>query len=300
MHTDIKTNNRLIASLPESWRAYAYLARLDRPVGVWLLLLPGWCAIALASGGFWGMGAHGWGVFALFGAGALIMRSAGCVINDLWDRDLDQKVERTRARPLAAGDLSFREGLVFLLALLMAGFIILMQMNAVTIALGFASLPLIVLYPLMKRWTWWPQAFLGLVFNFSALMGWSAVTASLAAPAIFLYIGCFFWTLGYDTIYAHQDKEDDALAGIRSTALKFGSRSKIWVSGFYGTAWLCIVLSGLTSSAGGAFYLGLVAAAGHLIWQLRRWNIDDQTGTLRIFKSNRDFGLFILLACLAG
>jgi 4-hydroxybenzoate polyprenyltransferase len=300
MHTDIKTNNRLIAAMPESWRAYAYLARLDRPVGIWLLLLPGWCAIALASGGFSGLGVQGWVLFALFGAGAAIMRSAGCVINDLWDRDLDRKVERTRGRPLAAGDLSFREGLGFLMALLLAGFLILMQMNAVTIALGFASLPLIVLYPLMKRWTWWPQAFLGLVFNFSALMGWSAVTASLAAPVALLYIGCFFWTLGYDTIYAHQDKEDDALAGIRSTALKFGSRSKVWVSGFYGASGLCIALSGLAASAGAGFYLALGCAAIYAFRKIRIWDIDDQAETLGVFKSNRDIGLLVLLACFAG
>ncbi len=292
MHTDIKPDGWFISIVPIFLRPYAVLARLDRPVGIWLLLLPGWWAIMLASGGVLRMNGQDWKIFVLFGVGAAVMRAAGCVVNDLWDRELDQKVERTRLRPLASGAASVRQAFLFLLILLVAGFLILLQMNFFTILLGFISLPLIVAYPLMKRVTWWPQAFLGLTFNFSALMGWSAVTGTIELPALLLYAGGIFWTLGYDTIYAQQDKEDDALAGIKSTALKFGARSKNYVAGFFAAAWILIF-------AASGFNLFLCIPATHLVWQMKTWNTEDAASALRMFRSNRDFGILVLLALAA-
>ena len=297
-HTDIKPD-QWTQKLPAGIRPYAVLARIDRPIGIWLLLLPGWWAIMLAAGGAWVMNARDWGIFALFGLGAVIMRAAGCIINDLWDRGLDVQVERTRARPLASGEISPQRAFVFLGVLLCGGLLILLQMNFITILLGILSLPLIVLYPLMKRWTWWPQAFLGLTFNFGALMGWSAITGSVGLPALFLYMGGIFWTLGYDTVYAHQDKEDDALAGIKSTALKFGDASKKYVTGFYAASWVFIALSALM--AGGILSaVFLLPAGAHLLMQIQKWNVNDPASSLQIFKSNRSFGLLVLAGLALG
>jgi 4-hydroxybenzoate polyprenyltransferase len=299
--TDIKLNG-WVQKMPEAWRPYIVLARMDRPVGVWLLLLPGLWAIALASGGAAGLGLSGLWFMALFFVGAVAMRSAGCVINDLWDRDLDAKVERTASRPLASGALKARQALVFLAGLLLIGLMVLLQMNSVTIILGLASLPLVVAYPFMKRVTYWPQAFLGLTFNFGALMGWAAVSGDLSVSAFCLYLGGLFWTLGYDTIYAHQDKDDDALIGVRSTALKLGVRSKAWVAVFYVIALKLFVLALLmaTSSMFGAVValVGGLAMGAHMFWQLQSWDMNDQESCLRAFKSNRDFGLIVLVVML--
>ena len=256
------------------------------------------------------MGTQSWLIFALFGVGAVIMRSAGCVINDLWDRKLDQKVERTRTRPLAAGDVSPLAALMFLIMLLLGGLVILLQMNPLTIALGFAVLPLIVVYPLMKRITWWPQAFLGLTFNFGALMGWSAVTADLSITPVILYMACILWTLGYDTIYAHQDKEDDALAGIKSTALLFKEHPKRPVIVFYMFHFLLLascVLLAIGHVSFDAFwsaallednyaFIGLYLGALHLGRQMSLWFPEDQESSLRIFKSNHWYGIIVLIA----
>jgi 4-hydroxybenzoate polyprenyltransferase len=291
--TDIKLDG-WVQKVPERWRPYMLLARMDRPVGVWLLLLPGLWSIALASGGVMGLGLHGLWLMALFLIGAVAMRSAGCVINDLWDRDLDAQVERTASRPFASGALKARQALVFLFGLLLVGLMVLLQMNSTTIVLGLASLPLIVAY--------WPQAFLGLTFNFGALMGWSAVNGDLSAAAFCLYFGGLFWTLGYDTIYAHQDKDDDALIGVRSTALKLGAMSKAWVAVFYVIALKLFVLALLmsTSSMTGAAValMGALAMGAHMFWQLKSWDMDDQDSCLRAFKSNRNFGLIVLIVML--
>lgn len=298
-HTDIKSDhwiNRLIERLPKGLRPYVYLMRLDRPVGVWLLLLPSWWGIVLAAGGLGGMDAQRWGVFALFGLGAVIMRGAGCVMNDVWDRELDAKVTRTRTRPLAAGDLSVAQALRFLLMLLLAGLFILLQFNMLTIALGFLVLPLIALYPLMKRITFWPQAFLGVVFNFGVLMGWSAVSGEITLLTLGLYVSGILWTLGYDTVYAHQDKEDDALAGIKSTALKFGDKAHKWVSLFYvlSFAALATVYDDLTTKE--YLNLCLIPAGLHFFWQLKTWNVKSPQSSLNIFKSNTLYGALVLIA----
>jgi 4-hydroxybenzoate polyprenyltransferase len=283
-----------IEHLPERLRPYAVLARWDRPIGSWLLLLPGWWALALAPGGpdLW--------LVALFALGAVAMRGAGCVINDLIDRDLDARVERTRQRPLASGRLGVPQALAFLALQSLVGLLVLLAFNRFAIGLALASLPLIVIYPLMKRITWWPQAFLGITFNWGALVGWAAATGELAAPALLLYAAGFFWTLGYDTIYAHQDKTDDALIGIRSTARRLGAATPRWLWGFYGVTLALLAAAGWSATLGPGFYLLLLAVAGHFAWQIRTLELDDPRSCLRRFRSNRDLGLLVCLAILAG
>ncbi|PZQ48268.1 MAG: 4-hydroxybenzoate octaprenyltransferase [Micavibrio aeruginosavorus] len=296
--TDIRFD--LVSRLPYSWQPYALLMRLDRPIGWWLLLLPGWWAIMLAGDGFNGLGWYEWYLMILFFLGAIVMRGAGCIVNDLWDRDLDAQVERTRARPLASGAVKPWQAITFLFFLLFFGLLLLVQMPAVTIWLGIFSLVLIGVYPYMKRITWWPQAFLGITFNFGALMGWAATTGRVEIETLLLYVGAFFWTLGYDTIYAHQDKADDQLVGIKSTALLFGERSKKWVGGFYAVAWVSIGLAAYLADAS-ILSLGFLILPGvHLLLQVLLWNPDDPASSLRWFKSNRDCGLLFFLCFLCA
>jgi 4-hydroxybenzoate polyprenyltransferase len=288
--------------LPKPLRPYARLARLERPIGWWLLLLPGWWAVILAQvpqGGLPDIGA-----LALFLAGAILMRGAGCTFNDIVDRRLDAAVERTRLRPIASGQVATGQAVAFLGAQLIAALLILLQFNPLTIALGAASLALVAIYPFMKRITHWPQLFLGLAFNWGALLGWAAIGGSLPAAAIALYVGGIFWTLAYDTIYAHQDKEDDILIGVKSTALKLGSATRQWLVFFFAAALAMIALAGWLAGAGPAFLAGVVAAAVHAGWQVRHLDTDDPGNCLAVFRSNRDFGLLILAgslaACLSG
>jgi 4-hydroxybenzoate polyprenyltransferase len=283
-----------VERLPAAWRPYAVLARWDRPIGTWLLLWPCWWSLLLAPG--W---PDPW-LVVLFGLGAIVMRGAGCVLNDLADRDLDARVERTRNRPLASGQVSVLGALLFMAAQLLVGLLILLSFNPVAIALGFAVLPLILTYPLMKRITWWPQLWLGFNFNWGALLGWAAVTGGLAPAPLALYLAGIFWTLGYDTIYAHQDKVDDALIGVKSSARRLGAATRPWLWAFYGIAWLLLALAGALASLGPGFYLGLLAVGGHFAWQIRGLDIDDPTSCLRRFRSNRDAGALIALAVLAG
>lgn len=295
---DIKSdinNKGWVAHVPALLQPFVILMRLDRPIGTWLLLLPGWWAVVLASGGIMQMNASDVRLFLLFGIGAVIMRGAGCIINDLWDRDFDRAVERTHSRPLAAGTVSVRAALAFLCLLLFAGLCILLQMGFVAILLGILTLPLIISYPLMKRVTWWPQFFLGITFNSGALIGWAAVTGAVGLPALLIYLGGILWTLGYDTVYAHQDKDDDALIGVKSTARKFGTASKTWIIGFYAAALILIAAGYLLAGAGWSSLLLLLAAA-QLAWQVRTWDMNDPASSLAIFRSNRDFGLILLLA----
>ncbi|HOO81308.1 MAG TPA: 4-hydroxybenzoate octaprenyltransferase [Alphaproteobacteria bacterium] len=299
MFTDIRLWN-WIEKLPERFRPYVYLARLDRPIGIWLLLLPALWGITLAASHLSGFSFKVLWLIFLFALGASVMRAAGCVVNDIWDRKLDAQVDRTRVRPLASGEVSVQQALIFLFGLLMAGFCILILMNGITILLGLLAVPLIVIYPLMKRVTFWPQAVLGLTFNFGALMGWAAVMDGLSAQALLLYVAACLWTLGYDTIYAHQDKEDDALIGVKSTALKFGENSKKWVSGFYAVM-LVFLGWGFALSSLNAFALpGLALIGMHLFWQIGRWDMDDPACSLAVFKSNRDLGLLVLAVIFAG
>ncbi len=280
---------------PPAWRPYLRLARLDRPIGTWLLLFPGWWSIALA-----GSGRPDLGLMALFAVGAVVMRGAGCTVNDILDRDFDARVERTRSRPIPSGQVSVRQALAFLAVQLLIGLAVLVQMNGFSVALGALSLVLVFTYPLMKRITWWPQAFLGLTFNWGALLGWAAVRGELDWPALALYAGGIAWTLGYDTIYAHQDKEDDARIGVKSTALRLGDRSKIWIYGFYTLAFIGFGLAGRLAGAGPYFLPVLTLGALHLSWQVATWRPDDQGDCLAKFKSNRWFGWILLAAILAG
>ncbi len=257
--------------------------------------------MALASGGYpEGLTLQFFFYAALFLIGSIIMRGAGCVMNDLWDRDLDKMVERTKNRPIASGSVSPKSALFFLITLLITGFVILIQFNFTTIALGAATIPLIATYPLMKRITWWPQAFLGLTFNFSALMGWSAITGTIELATIMLYLGCIFWTIGYDTIYAHQDKEDDIMAGIKSTARLFGKYSKYWVSAFYTLSMSCLLIALLLTNGISITAMMLLPAASHMAWQIITWKTNDQKSALTVFKSNQITGILIFIALITA
>ena len=294
-YTDINIPQWLQA-LPAPVRPFALLMRLDRPIGTWLLFLPGLASILLAADGLGGLGLRGFIIAFFFAIGAIIMRGAGCIINDLWDRDLDKKVERTASRPLASGAISTRQATASLAFLLFLGLFILLQFDLLTIALGILSLGFVVLYPYMKRVTWWPQAFLGLTFNFGALMGWSAIHGGLSLSAFLLYIGGICWTLGYDTIYAAQDKDDDALIGVRSTVRLFEDKSHSMVRLFYGGAVCCWALALIMATSFAAGFLILFPAM-HFYWQLQRWDWEDRALSLMLFKSNRDAGLLLCLAC---
>jgi len=301
--SDIAAQNWLLRHVPAGLEPYLKLARVDRPIGTWLLLFPCWWSLLLALQATSGLAQAGWRHWwyaALFALGALVMRAAGCTINDIADRDIDAKVARTALRPLPAGLISLPQALVFLAILLAVGLVILIQFNGFTFALGIASLLLVVTYPFMKRLTYWPQAWLGLTFNWGALMGWSALTGDLAVPALLLYAAGFFWTLGYDTIYAHQDKEDDALIGIRSTALKFGTKTRGWLVLFYGLVVALLASLGLLAGFTWAYFLAVAGVGLHFAWQITSLETDDPANCLTRFKSNRSIGWILLAGLLAA
>jgi len=292
--TDIQAGDWIDRHVPAGIRPYLRLARVDRPIGTWLLLFPGWWSLALAAAP--GQLPDGY-VMVLFAIGALVMRGAGCTINDIVDRDIDKQVARTATRPLASGALSLQQALVFLVLQLAVAFIILLQLEPLAIKLGVLSLLLVVAYPFMKRITWWPQAFLGLTFNWGALLGYAAVTDTLAWPPVLLYAAGFFWTLFYDTIYAHQDKEDDALIGVKSTARYFGDKTRSWLTGFAIATILLLMLTVMTAELGWVAKLGVIGVAVHLGWQTVSCNFDDAQDCKTKFYSNRYIG-WILLAGL--
>jgi 4-hydroxybenzoate polyprenyltransferase len=293
--TDIRREG-WVARLPAGWRPYALLARFDRPIGAWLLFLPGLWAFALAAPG-WAEGAR---LAALFLLGAFAMRGAGCVVNDLWDRDIDRQVERTRGRPLASGAVRARQALAWLAALCLVGLAVLLQLNQAAIWLGLASLIPIVLYPLAKRVTTWPQVMLGFVFSWAAPEGMAAATGELAAPAYALWVAGFLWILAYDTIYAHQDREDDAKVGIGSTALRLGEQTRGFLALCYGLMLASLALAGWLGGSGPWFWPALALPAALLAWQVWRLDIHDPALCLRLFKANREVGLAVALAFLAG
>ncbi|WP_413208168.1 4-hydroxybenzoate octaprenyltransferase [Rhodospirillum sp. A1_3_36] len=276
-------------------RPYLKLMRLDRPIGTWLLLFPCWWSLAMASDGWPDL----W-LMALFAVGALVMRGAGCTFNDIVDRDFDAKVARTATRPIASGAVSRKGAALFLGAQLLVGLGILLSLNGFTIGLGVASLALVGIYPFMKRITYWPQAWLGLTFTYGALMGWASVAGSLSLAPVLLYAGCFFWTLHYDTVYAHQDKEDDALVGVKSSALALGERTKPALGVFSLAMVLLVGLSGWNAGLAWPFWCGLVLMAAHLAWQIRRVDIDHPARCLTIFRSNRFVGWILLFSIIAG
>ena len=291
------TGNWVDTHAPPWSRPYLRLSRLDRPIGSWLLLMPCWWSAALSAGI-----AHDIKplplTIALFLIGAFMMRGAGCTWNDITDRDLDAKVERTRSRPIPAGQVSVTQAFVFLVAQALVGLAVLLQFNRFAVATGIASLVIVAIYPFMKRITWWPQVVLGLAFSWGALMGFAVTFGRLDLTAFVLYAGSIAWVIGYDTIYAHQDADDDALIGIKSTALLFGANTRPALMLFYG---LAVVLIGVAMTLAGArwpAWIGLAAFAGHLAWQISRLQIGDPLLCKRLFYSNRDAGLLLFAGLL--
>jgi 4-hydroxybenzoate polyprenyltransferase len=315
---------------PDALKPWLKLGRFDRPIGIWLLLLPGWQGIALALSQYRRTPElHDAWLFVGFGLGACLMRAAGCAYNDIVDRDIDAKVARTAARPVASGRISVKQAWGFIVGCSLVSLLILLTLNPTAVLLGVASLALVAAYPFMKRITWWPQAWLGLTFNWGALMGFAAGTGFLisalwaygqaGAPgdawrlpnapgelghvsvsALLLYLGGVFWTLGYDTLYALQDIEDDAMIGVKSSARRLGARVRQGVTLFYAVAVLLAGLAGLAAGLGPLFWAGLTLYALHMVRQIRRIDPADGAGALRLFKSNREAGFVLLLAIIAG
>jgi 4-hydroxybenzoate polyprenyltransferase len=285
---------------PQRLRPWARLARLDRPIGTWLLFWPSVFGLILGAAADerrfleW---RDLYYVF-LFAIGALVMRGAGCTFNDIVDRDIDAKVARTAGRPIPSGAITTRGAVFFLVAQCLVGLGVLIQFNGFAVALGAASLLLVAAYPFMKRITWWPQAWLGLTFNWGALLGFAAQTGRLDLGDAVLYAGLIFWTLGYDTIYAHQDKDDDELIGVKSTARLFGKDSRVWILRFYAIAFTLIMTAGFIEHTGLPFAFVMLAAGAHLLWQVKKLDIDNAGNCLAVFRANRETGALIALALL--
>jgi 4-hydroxybenzoate polyprenyltransferase len=293
--TDIRMGDWVDRYAPAALRPFARLARLDRPIGTWLLLFPCWWGIAFAADGW-----PDWYLIALFGIGAMVMRGAGCTFNDIVDRDFDGRVERTRTRPIPSGAVSLRGAIAFMALQLAIGAAILFSLNALSIALGIAVIALIGTYPFMKRFTYWPQFFLGLNFNWGALLGWAAVRGDLGWPPALLYLGGIAWTLGYDTIYAHQDKDDDVLIGVKSSALALGRLTRPFLFVFYIAAVALWAAAGEAAGFGLPFRIALVLVFFQLCWQAAKVDIDDSADCLAKFKSNRVTGWILLLGIIAA
>src|SRR3954467_4414170 len=292
------TGNWVDTRAPAWSQPYLRLSRFDRPIGSWLLVMPCWWSAALAAGTARDVSQLPL-VIVLFFIGAFVMRGAGCTWNDITDRDLDARVERTRSRPLPAGQVSVTQAFAFLVLQALIGLAVLLQFNRFAIMTGIASLVIVAVYPFMKRITWWPQVVLGLAFSWGALMGFAVTLGRIDLTAVVLYAGSIAWVIGYDTIYAHQDAEDDALIGIKSTARLFGADTHRALVLFYGLAVALIAVALVLGGAGWPASLGLVAFAAHLCWQIAKLEIADPALCLRLFKSNRDAGL-ILFAGLLG
>jgi 4-hydroxybenzoate polyprenyltransferase len=282
---------------PKAVLPYLRLARFDRPIGIFLLAFPCFWSVSLAGRSMGDAYPDPFLLF-LFLIGAIVMRGAGCTYNDIVDRDIDAQVARTRSRPLPSGQVSPRAAFLFMVALSLIGLAVLLSFNRFTMLLGLGVLPIVALYPFVKRISHWPQAVLGLAFNWGALMGWASVLGRLDLAPLVLYAGAVCWTIGYDTIYAHQDREDDGLLGVKSTALRFGRATKPWLTSLYSIAWLAITVAGLLAGSGFAFLLGMTAAAVQLAWQIITLDIDDAENCLTRFRSNREFGLIVLAAIL--
>jgi 4-hydroxybenzoate polyprenyltransferase len=292
---DIPVGHWMDRWAPSTLRPYLRLARVDRPIGTWLLLLPCWWSIALASPSW----PDPW-LMALFAIGALVMRGAGCTLNDIVDRNFDGNVARTATRPIPSGAVTVRQAFAFMVLLSLIGLAVLLQFNAVAVAVGVVSLLLVAVYPFMKRVTYWPQAVLGLTFNWGALLGWAAVRGDLSMPALVLYGAGILWTLGYDTIYAHQDKEDDALIGVKSTALLLGETTRSWLYGFYGVAVALLGVSGYLAQLSWPFFIFLGLAAAQVGWQAATVDLENPKDCLAKFRSNREFGFLIFAGIVAG
>jgi 4-hydroxybenzoate polyprenyltransferase len=303
---DAPSGHWVYRALPRPLWPFAQLARWDRPIGWWLLLWPCWWSAALAAVAYARPGdplatllPDPWHL-ALFFVGAVAMRGAGCTYNDIVDAGIDARVERTRSRPLPSGQIGKKGAWAFLLAQALVGLAVLLQFDGFAVLLGFCSLAVVAIYPFMKRITNWPQLALGLAFSWGALMGWAAAFADLDAPALLLYAGSVFWVIGYDTIYAHQDKEDDALVGVRSTARLFGDSTKSWLVGLYAGALILFAAAFSAAEAPMPALAGLLAAGVHMARQIALLDIDDPDQCLRLFKSNGMVGWMIFVGLLAA
>ncbi len=284
--------------LPMWLRPYSRLARWERPIGWWLLLWPCWWSAALAAdhaGRPWPNPWH----LVLFLIGAVAMRGAGCTWNDLVDVDIDEKVARTRSRPIPSGQVTKTQARIFLVLQALVGLVVLLQFDRFTVLVGLASLLVVAIYPFMKRVTDWPQFFLGLAFSWGAFVGWTAALGRLDAAPFVLYVACIVWTIGYDTIYAHQDKEDDAIVGVRSTARYFAENTKAWLIGLYGATVVLLGLALWLAGVGPFAWIGLAAFAAHLVWQILRLDIDDPEVCLMLFRANRWTGWIFFAGLVA-
>ena len=295
---DARPDNWVDRFAPAGLRPWLKLGRFDRPAGIWLLMLPGWQGVALRASeeGRWAE----WRLLLLFALGAAVMRAAGCAYNDVVDRRIDAQVARTASRPIASGEISVRHAWIYIVGLSLIGLVILVMLDPVAIALGVSSLGLVAVYPFMKRITWWPQAWLGLTFNWGALLGYAAIEGVLFAPALLLYASGFFWTLGYDTIYAVQDLEDDALVGVKSSARRLGPRTQQGVIGFYVVSAALAFAAGLLAGLGPLFYVLWAVFAAHLLSQALRLHVNDPAGALRLFRGNREAGLLLFAGLVLG
>jgi 4-hydroxybenzoate polyprenyltransferase len=305
---DAPSNHWVYRFLPRAAWPYAQLARWDRPIGWKLLMWPCWWSLALAASAYAeprpgtplsDFLPSGW-FLLLFLVGAIAMRGAGCTYNDLVDRRIDEAVERTRSRPLPSGKVSRFQAWAFLVAQALVGLAVLLQFNGFAILVGLGSLAVVAVYPFAKRFTDWPQLFLGLAFSWGALMGWAAHFGELSLAPLLLYFGSILWVIGYDTIYAHQDKEDDALVGVRSTARLFGENTKRWLVALYGGALLFFAVAFALAAVPMPALAGLVAAGAHMARQIRTLDIDDPDQCLALFKSNSMVGWLIFLGLLGG
>ncbi len=303
---DAPSGHWVYRALPRPLWPYAQLARWDRPIGWQLLLWPCWWSAALAASAYARPADPLLTLLpdpvtlVLFLVGAVAMRGAGCTYNDLVDQDIDGAVERTRSRPLPAGQVTRRQAWTFLLVQALAGLAVLLQFNGFAVGLGISSLAIVAVYPFMKRVTNWPQLVLGLAFSWGALMGWAAEFGDVDAPAVLLYVGSILWVIGYDTIYAHQDKEDDAIVGVRSTARLFGDNTKPWLAGLYAGALMCFALAFADAQAPMPAMAGLIAAGAHMARQIATLDINDPDQCLRLFKSNNQVGWLIFLGIVGG
>ncbi len=302
--SDAPPDNWVDRHAPVGWRPWLRLSRADRPIGTWLLLLPCWWGIGLAMIADHPTWNDLWIALAC-AVGAVLMRGAGCTWNDITDRDIDDKVARTRSRPIPSGQVTVGGAVIWMVAQALAGFVILLTLGGAAIVLGIASLALVGVYPFAKRFTWWPQVFLGLAFNWGALLAWAAHTGNLSPAPLLAYLAGIAWTIFYDTIYAHQDAEDDALIGVKSTARLFAADTPRWLAAFGGASVLLLALAVLAAGPGwGAAILALIGVAGfgaHLAWQLWQFDMTDSAGCLRLFRANRDAGLIVaLFLAIAG
>ncbi|MHA6685037.1 4-hydroxybenzoate octaprenyltransferase [Mesorhizobium sp. A556] len=303
---DAPSGHWVYRALPRALWPYAQLARWDRPIGWQLLLWPCWWSAALAASAYARPGDSLASLLPqpftliLFLLGAIAMRGAGCTYNDIVDVDIDAQVERTRSRPLPSGQVSRRQAWIFLIVQALVGLAVLFQLSEFAIPLGISSLAIVALYPFAKRFTNWPQLVLGLAFSWGALMGWANEFGDIDGPAVMLYIGSILWVIGYDTIYAHQDKEDDAIVGVRSTARLFGDNTKSWLAGLYGGALMCFAVAFAAAQAPVVALAGLLAAAAHMTRQITVLDIDDPDQCLKLFKSNSQVGWLIFLGLIGG